>query len=118
MWMGPSHSRTAFRRFALAVAACQLLAYAAAPVVEALTETAPGPVSIERAHTASCVVLHAPDTCLACALLGVHAERPRPTCVPASAIDAPLARAALRDAAPPRAPPRSTHSRAPPADLA
>jgi hypothetical protein len=68
--------RPAFRRFALALAACQLLAYASAPVLEAATDRAPGPIHIEAGHNQSCVPLHAADECLACQLLSASAATP------------------------------------------
>src|SRR5712672_593875 len=79
--------RTLFRRLALALAAAQLVAYAAVPVLEALTERAPGPVALERAHTASCVVLHTPDSCLACQLLSAHGQRADGACLPTATSD-------------------------------
>jgi len=69
-------NRLAFRRFALVLAAAQLVAYGIAPVLEARSERNPGPVHIERAHNESCVPLHAPDACLACQLLTASAATP------------------------------------------
>ena len=68
--------RPAFRRFALVLAAAQLVAYGAAPVLEARTERNPGPIHIEKAHNQSCVPMHAPDACLACQLLTASADTP------------------------------------------
>ena len=118
MRMIPSRSRPALRRLALALAAAQIVAYAATPVVEALTERAPGPVSLEPIHTATCVILHSSDSCLACQLLSVHGQRACGTSLPAAP---PLAAApdlTTRTSRSLRAPPRHLRSRAPPAHLA
>ena len=114
----PLRQRPLLRRLALTFAVMLIAAYASAPLVEALTEHAPGPVSLEATHTASCVVLHSPDSCLACHLLTTHGRRPDGAVLPlVVALErAPLAIAA--SSAEPRAPPRTTHSRAPPTHLA
>jgi hypothetical protein len=112
------NNRPLFRRLALALAAAQIVVYAAVPVLEALTENAPGPVALERAHTSSCVVLHAPDSCLACQLLSTHGQAARGTCLPAQLSDAVTPATTSRSSWTPRAPPRSTRSRAPPSHLA
>ena len=118
MHMIPSRCRPAFRRLALALAAAQIVAYAATPVVEALTDRAPGPVAVERSHDATCVVLHSSDSCLACQLLSAHGQRARGTCLPGAPPLALAPVAMTRVSSPPRAPPRNLRSRAPPADLA
>jgi len=110
--------RPAFRRFALALAACQLLAYASAPVLEAATDRAPGPIHVEAGHSHSCVPLHAPGECLACQLLSVSAATPEIVQV-VLPVDiqrriesvAPVVRFS-------RAPPSLVLTRAPPATLA
>jgi len=106
------------RRLALALAAAQLLAYAAAPLIESRAERAPGPVALERTHTASCVVLHAPDSCLACQLLTIHGQRPEGACVPLAVTSREAATNPRLAAWTPRAPPGTLHSRAPPTHLA
>ena len=102
----------------MALATAQLLAYAAAPVVEALTERAPGPVSIEGTHSSHCVKIHEPATCLACQLVTLRGRAAERTRIPQLAtqrvaMDAPGHRAAA-----PRAPPRTALSRAPPIPVA
>src|SRR6266849_333030 len=67
--------RPALRRLALALAAAQLVAYAAVPILEARAERASGP-AFERKHSSSCVVLHSSATCLACQLCSTHGVRP------------------------------------------
>lgn len=105
--------RPVFRRFALTLAAAQLLAYAAAPVVEAVTERAPGPVSVESGHDQTCVQLHQPATCMACQLLTLTAHRGQSAALPRT--DAQRAVfIQLAASATPRAPPTGPLSRAPP----
>ena len=111
-------TRPLFRRLALALAAAQIVVYAAAPVLEALTERAPGPVALERAHTSACIVLHAPDSCLACQLLSTHGQVGRGTCPPVGSKELASPAASAQAAWTPRAPPRSTRGRAPPLHLA
>jgi hypothetical protein len=105
--------RPAFRRFALTLAAAQLLAYASAPVVEALTDRTPGPVSIESGHSKACVQIHQESTCMACQLLTLTAHRGQAATVPCTdsqrAVFIQLAASAS-----PRAPPQGPLSRAPP----
>ncbi len=110
----PMTNQPLFRRFALALAAAQIVAYAVVPVLEARSERAPGPVALERAHTSSCVVLHAPDSCLACQLLSAHGQAARGACLPAALVDLVSPAAAPQSGWTPRAPPRSSRSRAPP----
>jgi hypothetical protein len=108
-----SRSRPALRRLALALATAQLVAYAAVPVVEGRTERSAGP-ALERTHTATCVVLHSPISCLACQLLATHGQRAGGTTVPASRL-AVRAPAVIGEAfASSRSPNRSLQSRAPP----
>lgn len=114
----PMNRRPLLRRLALALAAAQIVVYAAAPVLEALTEHAPGPVALEHAHTHACVVLHAPDSCLACQLLSTLGHAARGACLPVVASDAIAPAASTYAAWTPRAPPRGTRSRAPPQHLA
>jgi hypothetical protein len=82
--MGLTRFRHGLRRMASVLAAAQLLAYAAAPVLEAATERNPGPAHIEPAKPHSCVPVHEAATCLACQLLTLHARRPETTLVPAA----------------------------------
>src|SRR5262245_5691270 len=102
------------KRLAMALATAQLLAYAAAPIIEAQTERAPGPVAIERSHTAQCVRVHQPESCLACQLVSARARAGERTRVPELATQQASLEPAARTASQPRAPPRSTRSRAPP----
>ena len=106
------------KRLALALATAQLVAYAAAPVIEARTEHPAGPIAIERTHTAHCVRVHQPDTCLACQLGSMRARAGERTSVPASPTRAVATDPATSTAAQPRAPPHTVHSRAPPAPVA
>jgi hypothetical protein len=109
-----SRSRPALRRLALALATAQLVAYAAVPVVEGRTERVGGPEALERNHTATCVVLHSPISCLACQLLSAHGQRAAGASVPASWL-AGRATAVIGEAfASLRPADRSLHSRAPP----
>jgi hypothetical protein len=112
------NQRPLFRRLALALAAAQIVVYAAAPVLEALTERAPGPVALERSHSSACVVLHAPDSCLACQLLSALGQAARGTCLPVALSDAVSPATSEHSAWTPRAPPRNSRSRAPPQHLA
>jgi len=105
--------RPVFRRFTLALAAAQLLAYAAAPVVEAMTERAPGPVSIESGHSKTCVQVHQAATCMACQLLTLTATRGQATALPRTDTQRAVI-IQLAASAAPRAPPTGPLSRAPP----
>lgn len=109
-------TRPAFRRFALSLAAAQLLAYAAAPVVEALTEEMPGPVSVEAAHSTTCVPVHQATTCIACQLLTFSARRAESVPVHCTREER-AAPVDLTASISPRAPPAPHHSRAPPLPL-
>ena len=115
--MPSTRLRPAFRRFALSLAAAQLLAYAAAPVIEAVTERPSTGAHVEAAHTRTCVVLHAPDACLACQLLAVSARRPDGTCLtPERSARMPIGDRGMTSRAP-RAPPGPFLTRAPPSTL-
>jgi len=114
----PMSTRPLFRRLALAFAAAQIVVYAVAPLLESRNARTTAPVSLERAHTHSCVVLHAPDSCLACQLLSVHGQAGRGTCLPLALNDAVSPASSVQPVWAPRAPPRGTRSRAPPLDLA
>lgn len=113
-----TRTRNPLRRLALALATAQLLAYAVAPALEAATEKAPGPVHVEQPQTGTCTPVHAPDACLACQLLTLHAQ---------AAVDrradligeerAAFEAGALTTIAP-RAPPTGLLTRAPPTRLA
>ncbi len=114
----PMNRRPLFRRLVLALALAQITAYASAPALESRSEHAAGPVALERAHTHSCIVLHAPDSCLACQLLSAHGQVPRGTSLPVALVLAVAPAASEHSAWTPRAPPRNTRSRAPPHHLA
>jgi hypothetical protein len=116
--MALGRSRPAFRRFALALAACQLLAYGSAPFIEAMTERTPGVTHIEAAHTAACVILHSANSCMACQLLTTHAQQARAAGVPVLAVAVAGPSPATHLLAPSRAPPSNRQCRAPPINLA
>lgn len=108
----------AFRRFALVIAAAQVVAYAAAPALEASSERVPGPHHVERATGRTCDPVHQPAACLACQLLDVTARAPEPgSAMIAAGLQARPAEVESLGAAP-RAPPLSYHTRAPPFVLA
>jgi hypothetical protein len=116
--MSQPRLRPAFRRFALALAAAQLLAYAVAPVIEGATERPSTGASVESGHTKACIPLHAPDACLACQLLVMHAQRPAPVQRACEAVAyLPVDDRGLASKAP-RAPPGPKLTRAPPTILA
>jgi hypothetical protein len=106
------------KRLAFALATAQMLAYAAAPVIEAQTEHAPGPTHIERTHSSHCVRIHQPDTCLACQLVSLRARAGERTSVPVMTSQVAASDPAARTVTVPRAPPRTTRSRAPPLPVA
>ena len=110
--------RPSFRRLALTLAAAQLLAYASAPIIEAVTERAPGSASIESGHSKTCIPLHAPETCMACQLLVLTAETPVATLRLVDRLEQlPISDRGLAVRAP-RPPPGPHLSRAPPTSLA
>jgi hypothetical protein len=111
-------NRTGFRRFALAIAAAQVLAYAFAPVLEAVTERAAGPNVVEVAHTKTCTPVHQPSTCMACQLLNITASKSDGPQQPATREDHARPADDGVTIACPRAPPAANLSRAPPATLA
>lgn len=115
--MGLKRSRLAFRRFALVLAAAQLVAYGAAPVLEARTERNPGPVHIERAHNQSCVPPHAPDACLACQLLTATARAPEVVRVSLPSDERCAIEGIVLTVMAPRPPPAIFLTRAPPTVL-
>jgi len=102
-----------FRRFALALAAAQLLAYAAVPVLEASTERSTSAVSIESRHSATCVQVHQASACLACQLLTLTAQQGHSVALPCLDRNHIVFRL-FADAVAPRAPPLGPLSRAPP----
>jgi hypothetical protein len=110
-------SRIAFRRLALSLAAAQLLAYAAAPALEAVGERSPGPVAIEAAHSKACAPIHQPATCLACQMLSMNAQCPAGTSLPSFGSERAASVDLVASAAAPRAPPLRFLSRAPPLTL-
>jgi hypothetical protein len=116
--MALTRTRTGFRRLALLIAAAQVVAYATAPAIEAMSERAPGPNAIESAHGRTCAPIHQPAACMACQLLNLTARKsdggPRFATIESRAM--PIAAAATPAA--PRAPPRSNLTRAPPPSLA
>jgi hypothetical protein len=108
----------AFRRFALVLAAAQLVAYGIAPLLEAGTERNPGPAHVERAHSHPCVPLHAPDACLACQLLTASAAAPEIIRVSLPSDERCSIESVVLNAMAPRPPPAIFQTRAPPQDLA
>lgn len=100
------------------LAAAQLLAYAAAPALEAATERSPGPTHVERAKPHSCVPVHEATTCLACQLLTMHARRPEAARVPAAEDVARVVEIREWMSAPATGPPAGFFTRAPPTLLA
>ncbi len=76
--MHSSSIRTFVLRFALVLAIAQLVAYAAAPVLEGMTEQAVGRPAIHNGHQCSTVTLHEASNCLACQLLIMSAQRSDP----------------------------------------
>lgn len=115
--MALTRTRPAFRRFALALAAAQLLAYGAASVLEAEVERNPGPAHIERAHSDSCVPIHAPASCIACQLLTVHVPVPAATRMPLRTDETRATEIVASLSVAPRAPPTGFLTRAPPITL-
>jgi len=116
--MGMTRTRLAFRRFALMLAAAQLVAYGLAPVLEAAGERNPGPVHIERAHSQSCVPLHAPDACLACQLLTTSAATPDIVRISLPSDERCSTEGMVTTVTAPRPPPLTFLTRAPPTHLA
>lgn len=76
----PSHL---FRRFALALATAQLVAFAAAPVVEGTVAVAQMGVglSVDGGTSDRSVPTHDPSTCVACQLLSSVAALPQPATI-------------------------------------
>ncbi len=114
--MHSSSFRSFVRRFALVLAVAQVVAYAAAPVLEGMTEHAVGRTAIHNGHQCSTVTLHEASNCLACQLLTMSAQRSDPAPLP----DFGDGRATLVEMAAssaPRAPPVRVPTRAPPALL-
>lgn len=73
------------RRLIMAFASVQLALVAAVPLAEAMSERAPGPVSIERQHSNDCVVVHRPSACLLCQHVATRAQTARGASLPAAA---------------------------------
>jgi hypothetical protein len=113
-----TRTRLAFRRFALVLAAAQVVAYGAAPLLEAGIERNPGPAHVERAHSHPCVPLHAPDACLACQLLTASADTPDIVRVSLPSDKRCRIEGVVLNAMAPRPPPAIFQTRAPPPDLA
>ena len=111
-------SHRLFRRFALALATAQIVVYAAGPALESLSDRAPGPIALERTHTSSCVVLHAPDSCLVCQLLTTAFQPASSASLPVAASNVVAPAVLSLTSLAPRAPPTSLGSRAPPLRLA
>ena len=112
--MAFSRTRSFIKRFALALAAAQLLAYAAAPLLESVLERTPGPAHFEAASDAPCVPTHGAANCLACQLLTLHARQPEVTRIPDSADVAAAPATAASVAFTARAPDTGFLTRAPP----
>ncbi|HEY2805033.1 MAG TPA: hypothetical protein VGI92_04160 [Gemmatimonadales bacterium] len=98
------------------LATAQLVAYAAAPVLEGMTEHAVGQAAIHNGHKCSTVILHDTSTCLACQLLTIAAERPEQASLPVFS-DGRATLVELAASSAPRAPPLRVHTRAPPITL-
>ena len=103
---------------ALVLATLHVVAYGAAPVLEARTERSPGPVHIERAHNESCVPIHAPDACLACQLLTATARAPEIVRVSLASEERCRVEGVVLTVMAPRPPPATFLTRAPPPHLA
>ena len=109
----PRPPRTLLRRLAAVLAAAQLAAFALAPVVEAATERAPGPPSLEAPH-GSCARVHQPATCLACVLLAARARTPERVHLSVPETERHVPETAALALAPTQAAPRALRTRAPP----
>lgn len=107
-------TRPLVRRLAAALAAAQIAAYAAAPILESRVERAPGPVSVEQGHSSHCVKVHQAATCLACQLVVTRARAGEGGHVPELAAMQELPAVASEAARAPRAPPDRPQTRAPP----
>ncbi len=114
--MHSSSIRTFVLRFALVLAIAQLVAYAAAPVLEGMTEQAVGRPAIHNGHQCSTVTLHEASNCLACQLLIMSAQRSDPTPLPMFG-DGRATLGEMAASSAPRAPPVRVPTRAPPALL-
>ena len=112
-----NRNRPALRRFAMALAAAQLLAYGAAPVLHGLSERSPGPAHVEAATDQACVPAHAASACIVCQLLTVQARRPDAARIFVAADVARISDNSVPLAAAPRAPPQGFLTRAPPIHL-
>lgn len=112
-----NRNRPALRRLALALAAAQVLAYAAAPVLHGVTERNPGPAHVEAASDQACVPAHAASACVVCQMLTLQARRPDPARIFVAADVAHIRDNAIERPAPPRAPPQGFLTRAPPIHL-
>ena len=112
-----NRNRPALRRLALALAAAQVLAYAAAPVLHGLSERNPGPAHVEAATDQACVPAHAASACVVCQMLTLQARRPDPARIFVAADMAHIGDQAIALSAPARAPPQGFLTRAPPTHL-
>jgi hypothetical protein len=108
-----NRNRPALRRLALALAAAQVLAHAAAPVLHGLTDRDPGPAHVEAATDQACVPAHAASACVVCQMLTLQARRPDAARIFVAADVARICDNAIVLAAP-RAPPQGFLTRAPP----
>jgi hypothetical protein len=107
-------SRPRLRRLALALAATQLVVFALAPVLEAMTERPATAGAVEAAHD-GCVRVHRPATCMACILSSVRARVAAGVRVPVGTSITRFTDGAQPAAVPPFGPRHTPSSRAPPA---
>jgi len=107
-----------FRRFALAFATAQVVAYASVPMIEAATEHPPGPAAVAPAHSLGRIHLHHASNCLACQLLTAHARLAESARVVVPVVERPAAIHADEAPLASRPPPHTRNTRAPPFALA
>ena len=105
------------RRLALVLGTAQAFAYAAAPFAEARVEHAPAAAAIEAGHSADCVKLHRPDTCVFCQLGSMRARHAECARLPAAGRILAAGHSAPSTVQPARVAHHRSHSRAPPASL-
>jgi hypothetical protein len=106
---------TTFRRFALALATAQAVAFAAAPVVDAIAHRQHEAGSQQQIRSPERPSTH-PDggNCPACQLVNTHAPRPDAARLALPSANAAAGVAYADAAVPDQAPLKGLHSRAPP----
>ena len=111
--------RPPFRYLALVLAAVQLLAFAGAPVLEAVTveSYSVAPLAVDEAQSSGRSI-HDPGTCPACQLLGAHARRPEAARIAIPTSDACSGMLRSDGTSPQGAPRAGFLSRAPPLAVA